>query len=178
MVLLEQPIRGSAAYEKDDQIRRPAALLDKEFADAAKYRAQAGKVEAQAEQDKAQAEENKVQAGQSSQDNIEIGVKKELAKDIEDIKCDSTVQVCKITSSLRGRLLQGRGSCKSTIQSAKAKCSRLANTTEESQFDGRIVRLNNSGGCTQAFSSSANMPVNVSCGNTVVSNSAISTAPV
>ena len=82
----------------------------------------------------------------------EIGVKKELAKEIKDIKCDSTVQVSKITSSLRGRLLQGRGSCKSTIQSAKAKFSRLANTTEESQLDGKIVRLNNILGCTQAFS--------------------------
>ena len=158
MVSLEQPVRGSAAYEKNDQIR-PAALLVKEFADAAKYKAQAGKVKAQAEQDKAQTEQDKAQTGQSSQDNIEIGVKKELAKEIKDIKCDSTVQVGKITSSLRGRLLQGRGSCKSTIQSAKAKCSRLANTTEESQLDGKVVRLNNSRGCTQAFSSSANMPV-------------------
>ena len=51
MVSLEQPVRGSAAYEKNDQIR-PAALLVKEFADAAKYKAQAGKVKAQAEQDK------------------------------------------------------------------------------------------------------------------------------
>ena len=34
MVSLEQPVRGSAAYEKNDQIR-PAALLVKEFADAA-----------------------------------------------------------------------------------------------------------------------------------------------
>ena len=117
------------------------------------------------EQDKAQAEQDKAQTGQSSQDNIEIGVKKELAKEIKDIKCDSTVQVGKITSSLRGRLLQGRGSCKSTIQSAKAKCSRLANTTEERQLDDKIVRLNNSRGCTQAFSSSANMPVNASSGN-------------
>ena len=123
MVSLEQPVRGSAAYEKNDQIR-PAALLVKEFADAAKYKAQAGKVKVQAEQDKAQ-------AGQSSQDNIEICEKKDLEKKIKDIKCDSTVQVGKITSSLRGRLLQGRGSCKSTIQSAKAKCSRLANTPEE-----------------------------------------------
>ena len=52
---LEQPVRGSAAYEKNDQIR-PAALIVKEFADAAKYKAQAGKVKAQAEQEKAQAE--------------------------------------------------------------------------------------------------------------------------
>ena len=112
MVSLEQPVRGSAAYEKNDQIR-PAALLVKEFADAAKYKAQAGKVKAQAEQDKAQAEQDKAQTGQSSQDNIEIGVKKELAKEIKDIKCDSTVQVGKITSSCtkgsalaRSRLLQ------------------------------------------------------------------------
>ena len=102
MVSLEQPVRGSAAYEKNDQIR-PAALLVKEFADAAKYKAQAGKVKAQAEQDKAQAEQEKAQTGQSSQ--------------------------------------------------------------EESQLDGKIVRLNNSRGCTQAFSSSANMPVNISSGN-------------
>ena len=157
MVSLEQPVRGSAAYEKNDQIR-PAALLVKEFADAAKYKAQA-------EQDKAQAEQDKAQAGQSSQDSIEICERKELAKKIKDIKCDSTVQVGKITSSLRDRLLQGRGSCKSTIQSAKAKCSRLANTTEESQLDGKIIRLNNSRGCTQAFSSSANMPFNASSDN-------------
>ena len=51
MVSLEQLVRGSAAYEKNDQIR-PAALLVKEFADAAKYKAQAGKVKVQAEQDK------------------------------------------------------------------------------------------------------------------------------
>ena len=136
MVSLEQPVRGSVAYEKKDQIR-PAALLVKEFADAAKYKAQAGKVKAQAEQDKAKAEQDKAQAGQSSQDNIEICERKELAKKIKDIKCDSTVQVGKITFSLRGRLLQGRDSCKSTIQSAKAKCSRLANTTEKSQFDNK-----------------------------------------
>ena len=55
MVLLEQPVRGSAAYSKNDQIR-PAALLAKERADAAKYKAQAGKVKVQAEQDKVQAE--------------------------------------------------------------------------------------------------------------------------
>ena len=55
MVLLEQPIRGSAAYAKNDQIR-PAALLVKERAEAAMYKAQAaGKVKAQAEQDKTQA---------------------------------------------------------------------------------------------------------------------------
>ena len=70
MVSLEQPVRGSAAYEKNDQIK-PAALLVKEFADAAKYKAQAGKVKAQAEQDKAQTEQDKAQAGQSSHDNIE-----------------------------------------------------------------------------------------------------------
>ena len=49
MVLLEQPVRGSAAYEKTDQIR-PADVLVKERADASKYQAQAGKVKAQAEQ--------------------------------------------------------------------------------------------------------------------------------
>ena len=51
MVLLEQPVRGSAAYSKNGQIR-PTALLVKERSDAAKYKAQAGKVKAQAEQDK------------------------------------------------------------------------------------------------------------------------------
>ena len=51
MVLLEQRVRGSAAYSKNDQ-NRPAALLVKERSDAAKYKAQAGKVKAQAEQDK------------------------------------------------------------------------------------------------------------------------------
>ena len=46
---------------------------------------------------------NKAQAGQSFQDNIE-SVTKVLAKKIKDIKCDSTVQVCKITSSSRSAL--------------------------------------------------------------------------
>ena len=55
MVLLEQPVWGSATYSKNDQIR-PAALLAKEHADAAKYKAQAEKVKVQAEQDKAQTE--------------------------------------------------------------------------------------------------------------------------
>ena len=51
MVLLEQPVRGSAVYPKNDQTR-PAALLVKERSDAAKFKARAGKVKAQAEQDK------------------------------------------------------------------------------------------------------------------------------
>ena len=51
MVLLEQPVRGSAVYSKNDQTR-PAALLVKERSDAAKFKARAGKVIAQAEQDK------------------------------------------------------------------------------------------------------------------------------
>ena len=103
MVSLEQPVRGSAAYEKNDQIR-PAALLVKEFADAAKYKAQAGKVKAQAEQDKAKAEQDKAQAGQSFQDNIESVTKKCWRRSLKDIKCDSTVQVGKITSSSRSAL--------------------------------------------------------------------------
>jgi hypothetical protein len=55
------PCRGSEACAKNDQIKL-AALLVKEFADAAKYKAQAGKVKAQAEQDKAQVEQDKAQA--------------------------------------------------------------------------------------------------------------------
>ena len=71
--------RWNSRYEGQQHMKRtirPAALLVKEFADAAKYKAQAGKVKAQAEQDKAQAEQDKAQAGQSSQDNIEICEKK------------------------------------------------------------------------------------------------------
>ena len=45
---------------------------------------------------------------------------------------------------------------------AKAKCSKLAKTTEESQIDSRIVHFKNSRGCNQAFSSSANIPVKFS----------------
>ena len=82
-------------------------MLVKERTDAAKYQPQAGKVKSQAEQDKAQAEQDKAQAGQSFQDNTKI-VKKELAKEIKDIKCDSTVQVGKITSSLRSALARSR----------------------------------------------------------------------
>ena len=136
---LEQPVRGPAAYEKNDQIR-PAALLVKEFADAAKYKAQAGKVNIKRKLNRTKRKLNRTKR---KPDRVPRTIskfvkKKELAKKIKDIKCDSTVQVGKITSSLRGRLLQGRGSCKSTIQSAKAKCSRLANTTEKSQLDNKI----------------------------------------
>ena len=75
MVLLEQPVRGSAAYVRDDQIR-PADVFVKERADASKYQAQAGKVKAQTEQDKAQAKQDKAQARLSFQDNTEIVKKK------------------------------------------------------------------------------------------------------
>ena len=71
MVSLEQPVRGSAAYEKNDQIR-PAALLVKEFADAAKYKAQAGKVKAQAEKEKRKLKRSKRKPDRVPQDNIEI----------------------------------------------------------------------------------------------------------
>ena len=108
MVSLEQPVRGSAAYEKNDQIR-PAALLVKEFADAAKYKAQAGKVKAQAEQDKDKRKLNRKKRKPDivSRKNIE-SVKKELAKEIKDMKIDSTVQVGKITSSSRSALARSR----------------------------------------------------------------------
>ena len=53
-----KPVRGSAAYAKNDQIG-PAGLLVKERADAPKYKAQARKAKEQVEQDKAQAEQEK-----------------------------------------------------------------------------------------------------------------------
>jgi len=108
MVLLEQPVRGSAAYSENDQIR-PTALLVKERADAAKYKARAGKVKAQAEQVKDKRKLNRTKRKPDRVPRtISKSVKKELAKEIKDIKCDSTVQVGKITSSSRSALARSR----------------------------------------------------------------------
>ena len=82
-------------------------MLVKERADASKYQAQLGRLKRKLNRTSAQAEQDKAQAGQTFQDNTKI-FKKELAKEIKDIKCDSTEQVGKITCSLRSALARSR----------------------------------------------------------------------
>ena len=97
MVLLGQPVRGSAAYSGC-------------FACQGTHRcskAQAGKVKAQAKQDKAQAERTKRKPDRVPRTISKVS-QKVLAKKLKHLKCDSTVQVGKITSSLRSALARSR----------------------------------------------------------------------
>ena len=109
-------MRGSAAYSKNDKIR-PAALLAKERADAAKYKAQVGMVKAQADRTKLKLNEQSASRtefpGQNNQ-QFEVGS-------------------CKVAALASSQYRVRR----------RMKCSKLAKTTAESKIDSRIVHLNN-----------------------------------
>ena len=107
MVLLKQPVWRSAAYAKNDKSGPLLCLLrNSPMQQSTKLKLER-LLAAQAEQDKVQPEQDKVQAWQSFQDSIE-SVKEELAKEMKDIKCDSTVLVGKITSSSKEAQDEGR----------------------------------------------------------------------
>ena len=130
MVLLEQLVRGSPAFRKNTQLMQEARL-GKALTDAAKYKEQAEKEKASAEKDKEQAEKNKQQCIEST--------KKELEKEMKDITLASAAQVSKITNNLK-EAQDEVISCKSTIQTAKAKCSELAKAKKEIQIAARAAK--------------------------------------
>jgi hypothetical protein len=137
VVLMEQPVRGSKAYTKNEQLTQAAQFV-KERADAAKYKEQAEKDKQQAENDKAQAEKDKAQAKRDKAQATERKTK-QLQEEMKDITLASAAKVGKITNSLK-EAQDEVSSCKFTIQTAEAKCSELAKATKEIQIAARAAK--------------------------------------